>query len=119
MYTNSTGVHVQELILLWGGNYGLCPDMFAFNYFDRIWKQLVIPDMPAPRAASASTSFNHEIYIFGGIMTVDGVDEVSNELLVFDARTKSFTRPVISSEDVPPPRMCATMIHGISYFNIR
>jgi hypothetical protein len=56
--------------------------------------------------------FGNEIFMFGGVQTVNGEDIITNQFLMFDATTREFSEPTLtSSEDIPPPRMGASLVY--------
>jgi Galactose oxidase, central domain/Kelch motif len=112
-YRDLDGNYQEQLYLLWGGDYGLFNDIFSMDYYNQVWKPVTVNgDDAAPRAASAYASHGSEIYIFGGISTHDGVDEISNQFLIFDVRSKKFTAVTPTShEDIPSPRMGASLVY--------
>ncbi|TPX59203.1 hypothetical protein SpCBS45565_g07786 [Spizellomyces sp. 'palustris'] len=112
---------ITKVILLWGSDtQNLLADCFAYDAEASSWSRL--PDKSrnwkatlnptesdiTPAASMAVTSHEEFVYIFGGFVTTDKGDGVTNDLLRYDAKAQSFTR-LKASGSPPSPRVGATL----------
>ncbi|KAJ1336679.1 hypothetical protein BSLG_006998 [Batrachochytrium salamandrivorans] len=123
----NTGRIIHELVIFWGGNYGIKQDAFALDLDTGAWRTInawkgkINDDNPqfnrsfssvqaTPSAACGSTSNKASgMYLFGGIQEDQDGDHITNRLFHYDARRDLFsTLSSTSKDDLPTPRFAAS-----------
>ncbi|EGF84296.1 hypothetical protein BATDEDRAFT_34223 [Batrachochytrium dendrobatidis JAM81] len=123
---------VHELVLFWGGNYGISQDAFVLDLETRTWRPILswkegfknnvigkndslqqfqesINSVGTPSAASGSTSDEiSKIYLFGGMQEDQEGDHITNGLYVYDAQKDKFETITSSNSQLPTPRFAAS-----------
>ncbi|KAI8923211.1 hypothetical protein BC831DRAFT_472355 [Entophlyctis helioformis] len=125
------GSRTHQVLMFWGGHYGILSDGFAFDLDSMTWTQLSwsckYPEQRrhykngarlefkgtptvTPAAACASTkSDDTNIFMFGGMLETPDGDVVTNELYHFDAASSSFSPLLpVTRRVLPSPRLGAS-----------